>query len=197
MYAQSSSNPGYGVSLPPGRDYGLAKGLHGTSIASDSIPSRSGHSRLDELKDERYARELDIREEEHRRDRLRDKERERERERERDRDRDRERERERERVKEKEKERERKRERDREHKRALERRAERTPPRTSSDRRGSSLSKDSRPLRRDSPRREAVHRWISMFNFVIMLWFLFIAANVRASLKLTWCSITLKDPFAC
>ena len=172
MYAQASSNPGYGVSLPPGRDYGMGKGLHGTSLESDfhgSISSRSGHSRLDELKDERYARELDLREEERRRERLRDRERERERDRERDRERERERDRERERERERKRLldiREKERERDRERKRALERRTERTPSRASLDRRGSSLTKDTKPLRRDSPRREAVHRWILMFNFV-------------------------------
>ncbi|OIT05507.1 hypothetical protein A4A49_49077 [Nicotiana attenuata] len=47
MYVQSSTNPGYGVSLPPGRDYGIGKGLHATSIESDypgSTLARSGLS---------------------------------------------------------------------------------------------------------------------------------------------------------
>ncbi|KAL0372818.1 UNVERIFIED_CONTAM: protein SHORT ROOT IN SALT MEDIUM 1 [Sesamum calycinum] len=35
IYAQSSTNPGYGVSLPPGRDYGAGKGLRGSSRELD------------------------------------------------------------------------------------------------------------------------------------------------------------------
>ncbi|XP_010666964.2 protein SHORT ROOT IN SALT MEDIUM 1 isoform X3 [Beta vulgaris subsp. vulgaris] len=154
VYAQTSANPGYGVSLPPGRDYGMGKGLHGTTLESDfpgNLSSRSGLSRVDDQKDDRYARELDIREEERRRERLRD----RERERERDREREREKERERKRLLEL---RDKERERDRERKRALESRRERTPPRASKDRRGSSLAKDGKSSRRDSPRREALHR---------------------------------------
>uniref|UniRef100_A0A803MVH1 EF-hand domain-containing protein n=1 Tax=Chenopodium quinoa TaxID=63459 RepID=A0A803MVH1_CHEQI len=162
VYAQTSSNPGYGVSLPPGRDYGMGKGLHGTTLDSDfpgSLSSRGGLSRVDDLKDERYPRVLDVREDERRREQLRDKERERDRDRERERERDREKERERKRLLElREKERERERDRDRERKRALESRRDRTPPKSSKDRRGSSSTKDGKPSRRDSPRREALHR---------------------------------------
>uniref|UniRef100_A0A803MUC0 EF-hand domain-containing protein n=1 Tax=Chenopodium quinoa TaxID=63459 RepID=A0A803MUC0_CHEQI len=162
VYAQTSSNPGYGVSLPPGRDYGMGKGLHGTALDSDfpgSLSSRSGLSRVDDLKDDRYPRVLDVREDERRREQLRDKERERDRDRERERERDREKERERKRLLElRERERERERDRDRERKRALESRRDRTPPKSSKDRRGSSLTKDGKPSRRDSPRREALHR---------------------------------------
>lgn len=177
MYAQSSSNPGYGVSLPPGRDYATGKGLHGPLLDSDyrsSVLPRGGHPRIDERKDDRasYLREFELREEERRRERFRERERDREREKERERERERERDREREREREREKERERKRimerrekERERERKRAFEIRHERTPPRVSKDRRGSSLSKEGRPLRRDSPHHEALHRWILMFPF--------------------------------
>lgn len=176
VYAQASSNPGYGVSLPPGRDYGIGKGLHGTSLESDfpgSLSSRSGLSRVEDQKDDRYARELDLREEERRRERLRDRERERERER----DRERERERERRRLLEI---REKERERDRERKRALESRLERTPPRASKDRRGTSLTKDGKSSRRDSPRREALHRWSRCLNLSFSS-SLFIAARISCS----------------
>lgn len=171
MYPQSSSNPGYGVSLPPGRDYATGKGLHGPSLDSDypsSVLPRGGHSRIDERKDDRasYLREFELREEERRRERLRERERDREREKERERERDRERERERE--KEFERQRildRREKERERERKRAFEIRRERTPLRVSKDRRGSSLLKEGRPLLRDSPHHEALHRWILMFHF--------------------------------
>lgn len=159
VYAQTSSNPGYGVSLPPGRDYGMGKGLHGTALDSDfssSLSSRSGLSRVD-VKDDRYSRVLDLREDERRREQLRDRERERDRDRERERERDREREREKKRLLEL-REKERERDRDRERKRALESRRDRTPPRASKDRRGSSLTKDGKSSRRESPRREALHR---------------------------------------
>lgn len=176
MYAQSSTNPGYGVSLPPGRDYGIGKGLHATSVDSDypsSMLARAGHSRLDDYKDDRvvYSRELERREKDRHSSREREKDRERAKDRERERERDRERERERERDRERERERQRQRERDRE--RALERKEkekdherkrgaeikhDRTPPRSSRDRRGPSLTKDSRSTRRESPRPEALHR---------------------------------------
>ncbi|KAM6547391.1 hypothetical protein CsatB_019067 [Cannabis sativa] len=166
VYAQSSSNPGYGVSLPPGRDYAMGKGLHASSLETDypsSVLPRSGHARIDELKDDRasYLREFELREEERRRERLRDRERDREREKERDRDRDREREREREKERDRERERileRREKERERERKRALEVRRDRSLPRVSRDRRGASLLKEGRPLRRESPQREALHR---------------------------------------
>ncbi|KAJ1423672.1 EF-hand domain [Sesbania bispinosa] len=35
LYSQNSSNPGYGVSLPPGRDYASGKGLHGNAMELD------------------------------------------------------------------------------------------------------------------------------------------------------------------
>ncbi|KAA8530025.1 hypothetical protein F0562_034559 [Nyssa sinensis] len=158
MYAQTSSNPGYGVSLPPGRDYATGKGLHGTPLESDfpgSVLSRGGHPRIDEHNDDKggYARGLERREEDRRRELLREREKDREREKERERERKREREREKERILER-----REKERDRERKRGPEIRHERTPPRISRDHRGSSLTKDRRSLRRDSPRHEALHR---------------------------------------
>ncbi|KAK3000797.1 hypothetical protein RJ639_021728 [Escallonia herrerae] len=160
-YAQSSSNPGYGVSLPPGRDYATGKGLHGTSHESDYL-------RIDERKDDRvYARELERREEERHRDRLRDrdKDREREKERERERERERDRERERERLRKRERSLERReKDKDREHKRGPEIKRDRTPLRISRDRRGSSATKDGKFSRRESPRHEASHRW-NLFNF--------------------------------
>ncbi|XP_062111555.1 protein SHORT ROOT IN SALT MEDIUM 1 [Humulus lupulus] len=164
VYAQSSSNPGYGVSLPPGRDYAMGKGLHASSLETDypsSVLPRSGHARIDELKDDRasYLREFELREEERRRERLRDRERDREREKDRDREREREREREKERDRERERIMERReKERERERKRALEVRRDRSLPRVSRDRRGSSLLKEGRSLRRESPQREALHR---------------------------------------
>ncbi|KAK3037780.1 hypothetical protein RJ639_030699 [Escallonia herrerae] len=152
-YAQSSSNPGYGVSLPPGRDYATGKGLHGTSHESD-------YSRIDERKDDRvYARELERREEERHRDRLRDREKDREREKERERERERDRERERERLRKRERTLEqREKDKDREHKRGPEIKRDRTPLRISRDRRGSSATKDGKFSRRESPRHEASHR---------------------------------------
>ncbi|GMP92431.1 hypothetical protein CsSME_00042660 [Camellia sinensis var. sinensis] len=171
IYAQSSSNPGYGVSLPPGRDYATGKGLHGASLDADypgSLLARSGHSRIDERNDDRgvYARELERREEERRREHLRDREKDREREKERERERRRERERERENIlarREKERDRERERGAEIRRERGAEIRRERTPPRISkskdrSERRGSSLTKDAKPARRDPPRTEALHR---------------------------------------
>ncbi|KAL6579509.1 hypothetical protein OROMI_009725 [Orobanche minor] len=168
------ANPGYGVSLPPGRDYGVGKGLHGTSLESDyptSLLGRVSHLLVDDRKDERatYGRELERRDKdrdylrEREKDRERDKDRMRERERERERERDRERQREREREREREKERERELERrdkdkDRDHKRTLELKHELTPPRVSRDRRASSAAKDTRSLRRESPRHEVLHR---------------------------------------
>ncbi|KAG5531791.1 hypothetical protein RHGRI_026421 [Rhododendron griersonianum] len=165
MYAQSSSNPGYGVSLPPGRDYASGKGLLDASLDMDYL--RGGHPRID--KDDRvgYTRELERREErrkEHLREREKDRERdkERERERERDRQRKRERERERERILERrDKERDRERERGPEvrRERGADNRREQTPPRISKDRAerlGTSLTKDL--PRKDSPHHEALHR---------------------------------------
>ncbi|XWS23169.1 hypothetical protein CRYUN_Cryun29cG0098000 [Craigia yunnanensis] len=158
MYPPNSANPGYGVSLPPGRDYGT-KGLHVTSLESEypgSTLSRSGDPRIDERKDDRagYLREFELREEVRRREHLREREKDRERERERLRERGRERDRlrileRREKV------------RERERKRALEVTHERTPPRVSRDHRGPSLTKEARPVRRDSPRHEASHRRLS------------------------------------
>ncbi|KAK8534602.1 hypothetical protein V6N13_080942 [Hibiscus sabdariffa] len=160
MYPLSSTNPGYGVSLPPGRDYGT-KGLHVTTIESeypDSTLSRSHHPRIDERKGDRagYLREFEMREEERRREHLREREKDKERERERERLRERDRERERLRILER-----REKERERERKRALEVTRERTPPRVSRDHRGPSLTKEVRPLRRESPRREVSHRRLS------------------------------------
>lgn len=151
MFAQGSSNPGYGVSLPPGRDYGTAKGLNSSSIELDypgSVMSRATHSRFDEHKDDKakYARQLESREEERRRERLRDREREREKDRERDRERLRTLER-------------REKERERERRLAVEVKRDRTPIRLSRDRRGPSLTVDTRPSRKESPRREISHRW--------------------------------------
>ncbi|XVF03307.1 hypothetical protein REPUB_Repub04eG0249900 [Reevesia pubescens] len=164
----SSANPGYGVSLPPGRDYGT-KGLHVTSLESEypgSTFSLSGHPRIDERKDDRagYLREFELREEERRREHLREREKDRERERERKQERLRERERERERLRileRREKEREQEKEREREHKRALEVTRERTPAKVSKDHRGPSLTKEARLVKRNSPRRDASHRRLS------------------------------------
>ncbi|XP_035540200.1 protein SHORT ROOT IN SALT MEDIUM 1-like [Juglans regia] len=157
MYTQSSSNPGYGVSLPPGRDYATGKGLHGTSLELDypsSTLSRGGPTRIDDHKDDKagYLREFELREEERRREHLRERERDREREKERERERERERDRERRILERREKER------DRERKRGLETKHNRTPPRVSRDRRGSSLAKEGKLLRRNSPHRDALHR---------------------------------------
>ncbi|KAE8658870.1 ATP/GTP-binding family protein, putative isoform 2 [Hibiscus syriacus] len=62
MYPPSSANPGYGVSLPPGRDYGT-KGLHVTTLESEYPGSTLSR------KDDRagYLREFEMREEERRR----------------------------------------------------------------------------------------------------------------------------------
>ncbi|KAL8142335.1 hypothetical protein V2J09_015367 [Rumex salicifolius] len=163
LYSQGSTNPGYGVSLPPGRDYGLGKGLHASALESDfsgSVPSRSGHLRIDDRKDERagYTRALDLRDESRQRERLLERERERERDREKEKERER---RQREREREQERERERKRalelrERELQRRRALEVRRERTPLRTTSkDRHASVLMKDA--TRRDSPRVGSLH----------------------------------------
>ncbi|KAI3983150.1 hypothetical protein MKX01_030872 [Papaver californicum] len=149
MYAaQGSAISGYGVSLPPGRDYGNAKGLHVTSLESDypsSLLSRGGGvggSRMDERKDDRgtFRRELEIREEERRRDHARVRE-----ERERDRERERERER-------RDKDRELKR------KRAPEIRRERTPPRITRERPGSALGKEEKSLGRDLQHHDSQQR---------------------------------------
>lgn len=168
LYSQNASNPGYGVSLPPGRDYASGKVLHGNAMELDypsNVLSHGGHT---DRKDDRasYLREFELREEERRRERLRerDRDREKDKERERLREREREKERERERILER-----REKERERERKRALESRHERTPARsskdaraTSKDPRGSSLTKEGRSSRRDSPHHGAIHRWILM-----------------------------------
>lgn len=177
IYTQGS-NAGYGVSLPPGRDYISGKGLLGStgSEYQGSIMPRDhlnlGIPKITERKDDRdaFRRELEMREEERRRELLREREREKERERDRERERERERER-------------RDRERDRDHRHGLDSRRERTPPRSSRDRRASSAKKDERPRhvsprrsptrrtsprrvtpRRVSPRREAAHRWNLIFS---------------------------------
>uniref|UniRef100_J3MF26 EF-hand domain-containing protein n=1 Tax=Oryza brachyantha TaxID=4533 RepID=J3MF26_ORYBR len=181
-YGQGSSSSGYGMGLPPGRDYASGKGLLHPSSDSDyrdSILSRvhPGISMVDERAVDRvgYRREMDLRDEERRRDLIleREKERERERERElrdlRDRERERERERDRERLRERERERElerererlrerRMKERERDRKHPADSRREHTPPRTPADRRRSSSVRADKPLRRLSPRRDAVHR---------------------------------------
>ncbi|CAI0402170.1 unnamed protein product [Linum tenue] len=158
LYSQSLSNPGYGVSLPPGRDYGSGKGpLHGASLEPEYRPL---HPRLDDRRDERagYLREFELREEERRREFLREREKEREKEREREREREHERERERERRRDSERMVER-REKERERKRIVEIRRERTPPRPLRDPRGSSLTREAgRSSRRDSMSQEASHR---------------------------------------
>ncbi|KAI3713942.1 hypothetical protein L1987_72530 [Smallanthus sonchifolius] len=156
MYAHGSANPGYGVSLPPGRAYVSGKSLHGTSLESDypgSILAHAGYARLDDRKDDvAYAREIERREEDHRREILR--------ERERDRERERQRERERERSRERDRERERRREREkilerREKEREREIRRDRTPSRISKDRGRSTSTKPVKSSRRESPRRHS------------------------------------------
>ena len=174
LCAQGSSSAAYGVGLPHGRDY-TGKGLHGPLLESDNQTLSRGHPSLgvsivDERKDDisAYRRELE-RDEERRRELIREKEKKRERE---ERERQRERERERERLLER-----RDRERERDRKRAPDARRERSPPRATKERRGSSSLKDERTRkvsprrasprratpRRVSPRREAVHRWNSVF----------------------------------
>ncbi|KAF7828032.1 cell division cycle and apoptosis regulator protein 1 [Senna tora] len=172
LYSQSTSNPGYGVSLPPGRDYASGKGLHGSGMESDytgSVLSRAGHN---EHKDDRagYLREFELREEERRREHLRERERDREREREKERERLRERDRERARERERLERLERREKEERKRKRALEARRERSPVRlskdpratskgprgASKDPRGASLTKEGRSSRRDSPHHSPV-----------------------------------------
>ncbi|KAK2429180.1 protein SHORT ROOT IN SALT MEDIUM [Trifolium repens] len=165
LYSQNASNPGYGVSLPPGRDYASGKGIHGNAMDLDYPANLLSHGGPTDRKDDRasYLRDFELREEERRRDRLRDRDRDRERDKERERLRERERDREKEREKERMERREKERERDR--KRALEVKLERTPVRsskdprsTSKDPRGSSLTKEGKSSRRDSPHRGALHR---------------------------------------
>lgn len=192
MYVQSSSNPGYGVSLPPGRDYATGKGLLDASLDMDYL--RGG-------KDDRggYARELERREErrkEHLREREKDRERDKERERERERDRQRKRERERERermLERRDKERDRERERGPEvrRERGADNKREQTPPRISKDpvERGASLLTKDLPIR-DSPHHEALHRWILLFTFCVQFCFY----DLRPSC-LTSCSVMLKASF--
>ncbi|KAL5225939.1 hypothetical protein ABZP36_012578 [Zizania latifolia] len=174
-YGQGSSSSGYGMGPPPGRDYASGKGLLHPSDSDyrDSILSRvhPGISMVDERAVDRvgYRRELDLRDEERRRDLLLEREKEHERERELRDLRDRERERDRERLRERERERElghererlrecRMKERERDRKHGADSRREHTPPRTSGDRRRSSSVRAEKPLRRLSPRRDAVHR---------------------------------------
>ncbi|XP_068462614.1 protein SHORT ROOT IN SALT MEDIUM 1 isoform X1 [Phaseolus vulgaris] len=162
LYSQNASNPGYGVSLPPGRDYASGKGLHGNAMELDYPGNVLPHGGHTDRKDDRasYLREFELREEERRRERLRERERDREKEKERLRERERERERERDRIMER-----REKERERERKRAAETKHDRTPARsskdprvTSKDLRGSSLTKEGRSSRRDSPHHGALHR---------------------------------------
>ncbi|XP_045810628.1 protein SHORT ROOT IN SALT MEDIUM 1 isoform X1 [Trifolium pratense] len=161
LYSQNASNPGYGVSLPPGRDYASGKGIHGNAMDLDYPANPLSSDRKDDRAS--YLRDFELREEERRRDRLRDRDRDRERDKERERLRERERDREKEREKERMERREKERERDR--KRALEVKLERTPVRsskdprsTSKDPRGSSLTKETKSSRRDSPHRGSLHR---------------------------------------
>ncbi|KAK4758838.1 hypothetical protein SAY87_020139 [Trapa incisa] len=164
FYGQSSSNPGYGVSLPPGRDYSIGKGLHGGMMESDyssGLLSRGSLPRIEEHKDDRasYLREFELREEERRRERLRERERDKDRDRERERLRQRERERERERERARELLERREKERERDSKRSIEMiKQEWSPPRFSKERRGSSLTKEVRSSRRSSPHGESLHR---------------------------------------
>lgn len=174
VYGQGSSSSGFGVDLPTGRDYASGKSLLQPASESDyrdSILPRVHPviSMVDERTGDRvgYRHELDLRDDERRREILWEKEKEREWEYERElhdreieRERDRERERER-REREREREhlrvrREKERERDRKHV-AIPRR-ERTPPRRPVERRRSSSVRSEKPLRRLSPRRDAVHR---------------------------------------
>ncbi|XP_047090309.1 protein SHORT ROOT IN SALT MEDIUM 1-like [Lolium rigidum] len=176
VYGQGSSSSGFGVGLPAGRDYASGKSLLQPASESDyrdSILPRlhPGVSMVDERTGDRlgYRRELDLRDDERRRDLLWEKEKEREweyeqelRHREIERERDRERERERER-REREREREhlrvrREKERERDRKHVAVPRRERTPPRRPVERLQSSSVRSEKPLRRVSPRRGAVHR---------------------------------------
>lgn len=187
IYLESSSNPGYGVSLPPGRDYGTGKGiLTAASLDLDypggMLARGGGGPRVDDLrKDDRasYLREFELREEERRRENLRarDKERERERDRERDREREREREREKQRARDRERDRirekEREDERERDRKRALERKRDRTPTARAASRdpkeRTPVPKAVSRDARSSSLRRDAQHREASIrFSFLSM-----------------------------
>ena len=215
-FVQGSLDPGYGVSLPPGRDYGTGKRLQGMSIDSDypnTMLLRGAHPMINDHKDDRvaYQRELERRGKEHHRDysceREKDREREKEweqewqREREQERDRERERERKRERERERDRERERQlfierrekeREREQHRKHEITVKRERTPARLSKERRGTSLTKDGTPSRQESPRHEALHRWILFFVFYYS--YVSLAASVSCS-QLTWCSIMLKASF--
>ena len=185
-YPQGSSSAGYGVGLPPGRDYVAGKGLHGPSVESDyqgSVLSRGhssiGVSMINERKDDRdgLRREFEIREEERRRELMRERERERDRERERERERDREREKERERIRilerrERERERDRERERERrekererERKREADARRARTPPKAAREHRASSSAANERSVQRVTPRREMLHRLNLMISY--------------------------------
>ncbi|KAF7049273.1 hypothetical protein CFC21_057840 [Triticum aestivum] len=181
VYGQGSSGSGYVMGLPPGHDYASGKNLLHASSESDyrdSILPRVHPSipMVDEPTRDRvvFRRELDLRDEEHRRGLLWEREKEREWEREQElryheMERKQDREREHERLRERERERgleqervrlrerrENGRERDRKHV-AIPRR-EHTPPRTPRERRRSSSVRSEKPLRRLSPRRDVLHR---------------------------------------
>jgi hypothetical protein len=165
-----SSDPDY-------RDSILPRVHPGISMVDERRVDRLGYRRELELRDEERRsdlllereKELEWERERELRD-LRDRERERERERERDRERQREREREMEREREREqRERERLRERrvkerERDRKHRADPRRELASPKATGDRRHSSSVRSEKPLRRISPRRDAVHRWTSMFS---------------------------------
>ncbi|CAH1431135.1 unnamed protein product [Lactuca virosa] len=134
-HTSASATSGYGVSLPPGRDYGSAKGLHSTPQAA--MVARGGYARVDDRaqgQGQGHSREINRRAEDLHRDVLRDRERKRERER----------------VLER-----REKERDRENKRVIEKKRERTPPRIEAS---SSLH------RRRSPAKEKRRDYICKVN---------------------------------
>ncbi|RWR79642.1 cell division cycle and apoptosis regulator protein 1 isoform X2 [Cinnamomum micranthum f. kanehirae] len=138
-FARGSSGTSYGVTLPPGRDYSRGK-VHG-----DTPSDVSYRDPLLSRKEERGVvhYKLEEKENELRRDRERERARERERLLER-----------REREREREKEKEREKEREREHARMREiRRRDRTPPRSSRDRRASPKKRpEKEPPKRSPPR---------------------------------------------
>lgn len=142
-FARGSSGTSYGVTLPPGRDYSRGK-VHG-----DTPSDVSYRDPLLSRKEERGVvhYKLEEKENELRRDRERERARERERLLER-----------REREREREKEKEREKEREREHARMREiRRRDRTPLRSSRDRRASPKKRpEKEPPKRSPPR---LHRW--------------------------------------
>ncbi|XP_023769334.1 protein SHORT ROOT IN SALT MEDIUM 1 isoform X1 [Lactuca sativa] len=134
-HTSASATSGYGVSLPPGRDYGSAKGLHSTP--QGAMVARGGYARVDDRaqgQGQGHNREINRRAEDLHRDVLRDRERKRERER----------------VLER-----REKERDRENKRVIEKKRERTPPRIEAS---SSLH------RRRSPAKEKRRDYVCKVN---------------------------------